>query len=107
MLFRAQNIFVHEGKMRHVEKVLDHPKARRTHLHPTAGHKAAIRFARLRNIENLPLRLAERGPDAAIALAKRQCGPALAVVLYFRDDRQTAVIAEQLDILPEQPRADD
>ena len=107
MLLRAEDILVHERKMRHVEKVLDDAKARSAHLHPTAWHEAAIGFACFRNIENLTLGFSQGGPDATVALAKRQRRSALAVVSRFRDVRQSAAIAEQLDILPKQPGADD
>src|SRR5271170_4312966 len=59
MFFRTQNVLMHERKMRHVEKVLDHAKAGGTHLYPTAGNKAAIGLAGFWDIENFPLRLAK------------------------------------------------
>src|ERR1700722_20368236 len=93
--------------MRHVEKILDDAKTRSAHLDPTTRHEAAIGFARFRNIEDFPLRFSQRGPDATVALAKRQRRSALAIVSRFRDVRQSALVAEQLDILPKQPRADD
>src|ERR1700733_10429999 len=106
MIFRAEDILVHERKMGHVEKILDDAKAGRPHLDPTAGHKSTISFAGFRNIENLALGLSQRGPDATITLAKRQRRSALAVASGFCDVRQSVGVAEQLDILPEQPGAD-
>src|SRR3984957_9318517 len=107
MIFRAEDVLVHERKMGHVEKILDDAKAGRPHLDPAAGHKSTISFAGFRNIENLPPRLSQRRPDATITLAKRQRRSALAVASGFCDVRQTVGVAEQLDILPEQPGADD
>src|SRR5260221_1772754 len=103
MFFRTQNVLMYEGKMRHVEEVLDHAKTRGTHLHPTEGHEAAIGLVGFRDIEYLALRFAERCPDATVALAKWQRRPAFAVVVNLCDHRHAAVIAAKLDILPEQP----
>jgi len=42
---------MHKGKMRHVEEVLDHAKARGPHPYPTTGHEAAVGLVGFRDIE--------------------------------------------------------
>jgi len=68
----AEDVGVHEGKMRHVEKVLDHPQPRGPHGHPTAGDEAAVGLPGFGDVEDLAPGGAERGPQTAEFLAHRQ-----------------------------------